>query len=84
MGVEENLKSLSISEEGNKNPNPNLSIGKQWKELLDCNDTIGFIFHEDAKKLDKAAKNRPCRETEISMESWIVEKIMNSCYKQGY
>uniref|UniRef100_A0A2P2M802 Eukaryotic translation initiation factor 4E-1 n=2 Tax=Rhizophora mucronata TaxID=61149 RepID=A0A2P2M802_RHIMU len=35
-----------------------LSIGKQWKEFLDCNDTIGFIFHDDAKKLDKSAKNR--------------------------
>ncbi|GKU94309.1 hypothetical protein SLEP1_g7824 [Rubroshorea leprosula] len=35
-----------------------VSIGKQWKEFLDYNDTIGFIFHEDAKKLDRAAKNR--------------------------
>ncbi|KAK8478919.1 hypothetical protein V6N13_078786 [Hibiscus sabdariffa] len=34
------------------------SIGKQWKELLDYNETIGFIFHEDAKKLDRGAKNR--------------------------
>ncbi|EOY27849.1 hypothetical protein QUC31_012716 [Theobroma cacao] len=40
------------------NETAQISIGKQWKELLDCNDTIGFIFHEDAKKLDKAAKNR--------------------------
>ncbi|XVF87239.1 hypothetical protein PTKIN_Ptkin18bG0102900 [Pterospermum kingtungense] len=36
----------------------NISIGKQWKELLDYNDSIGFIFHEDAKKHDRAAKNR--------------------------
>ncbi|KAH1055009.1 hypothetical protein J1N35_033074 [Gossypium stocksii] len=35
-----------------------LSIGKQWKELLDYNDTIGFIFHDDAKKLGRAAKKR--------------------------
>ncbi|KAI4298197.1 hypothetical protein L6164_031785 [Bauhinia variegata] len=35
-----------------------MSIGKQWKEFLDYKETIGFIFHEDAKKLDKAAKNR--------------------------
>ncbi|ONK58411.1 uncharacterized protein A4U43_C09F12170 [Asparagus officinalis] len=35
-----------------------VSIGKQWKELLDCNETIGFIVHEDAKKLDRMAKNR--------------------------
>nr|GEX96598.1 EIF4E [Tanacetum cinerariifolium] len=35
-----------------------MSIGRQWKELLDYNDTIGFIFHEDAKKLDRGAKNK--------------------------
>ncbi|CAH8334777.1 unnamed protein product [Eruca vesicaria subsp. sativa] len=36
-----------------------LSIGKQWKELLGCNETIGFIFHiEDAKTLDRNAKLR--------------------------
>ncbi|KAI3800777.1 hypothetical protein L1987_28873 [Smallanthus sonchifolius] len=35
-----------------------MSIGKQWKEFLDCNDMIGFIFHEDAKKLDRGAKNK--------------------------
>ncbi|CAI9760134.1 unnamed protein product [Fraxinus pennsylvanica] len=34
------------------------SIGRQWKEFLDYNYTIGFIFHEDAKTLDKAAKNQ--------------------------
>ncbi|XP_030462078.2 eukaryotic translation initiation factor 4E-2-like [Syzygium oleosum] len=35
-----------------------MSIGKQWKEFLDCSQNAGFIFHEDAKKLDRAAKNR--------------------------
>ncbi|KAJ4828151.1 hypothetical protein Tsubulata_005026 [Turnera subulata] len=35
-----------------------VSIGKQWKEFLDYNGTIGFTFHEDAKKLDRNAKNR--------------------------
>ncbi|KAL1335688.1 hypothetical protein HN51_030153 [Arachis hypogaea] len=35
-----------------------VSIGKQWKEFLDYNETIGFIFHEDAKKHDRAAKNK--------------------------
>ncbi|KAK9153199.1 hypothetical protein Sjap_000679 [Stephania japonica] len=34
-----------------------LSIGRQWKEFLDFNDTIGFIVHEDAKK-ERAAKSR--------------------------
>lgn len=40
------------------NETAQVSIGKQWKEFLDYNDTIGFIFHDDAKKLDRAAKNR--------------------------
>ncbi|CAI9292890.1 eukaryotic translation initiation factor 4E-1-like [Lactuca sativa] len=35
-----------------------MSIGRQWKEFLDYNDVIGFIFHEDAKKLDRGAKNK--------------------------
>ncbi|KAI4295360.1 hypothetical protein L6164_035414 [Bauhinia variegata] len=35
-----------------------MSIGRQWKEFLDYKDQIGFIFHEDAKKLDRGAKNR--------------------------
>ncbi|CAK7350320.1 unnamed protein product [Dovyalis caffra] len=35
-----------------------LSIGKQWKEFLDYNGPMGFIFHDDAKKLERAAKNR--------------------------
>ncbi|RID46193.1 hypothetical protein BRARA_I02873 [Brassica rapa] len=35
-----------------------ISIGKQWKELLGCNETIGFIFHEDAKTLDRNARPR--------------------------
>ncbi|KAJ6885283.1 hypothetical protein NC651_026020 [Populus alba x Populus x berolinensis] len=34
-----------------------VSIGKQWKEFLDNNEPIGFIFHDDAKK-DRNAKNR--------------------------
>ncbi|CAI9773254.1 unnamed protein product [Fraxinus pennsylvanica] len=35
-----------------------LSIGRQWKEFLDYKVTIGFIFHDDAKKLDRNAKHR--------------------------
>ncbi|XXG51747.1 hypothetical protein AAC387_Pa03g0249 [Persea americana] len=34
------------------------SIGRQWKELLDYNETIGFIFHDEAKRLERSAKNR--------------------------
>ncbi|AAG12639.1 eukaryotic translation initiation factor 4E, putative; 82364-84055 [Arabidopsis thaliana] len=40
------------------NEEAQLSIGKQWKELLGYNDTIGFIVHEDAKTLDRDAKRR--------------------------
>ncbi|GMH15736.1 hypothetical protein Nepgr_017577 [Nepenthes gracilis] len=35
-----------------------LNIGQQWKKFLDYNDSIGFVFHEDSRKLDKAARNR--------------------------
>ncbi|CAN4116574.1 unnamed protein product [Withania somnifera] len=35
-----------------------ISIGRQWKQFLDYSDTVGFIVHEDAKRLDKNAKNR--------------------------
>lgn len=34
-----------------------MSIGKQWKEFIDYNEKIQYMFHEDAKK-DKAARNR--------------------------
>ncbi|KAI3495410.1 hypothetical protein L1887_37748 [Cichorium endivia] len=40
------------------NESAQMSIGRQWKEFLDYNDVIGFIFHEDAKKLDRGAKNK--------------------------
>ncbi|URD96501.1 hypothetical protein MUK42_31217 [Musa troglodytarum] len=33
------------------------SIGRQWKEHLDYNETIGFILHDDAKKHDRFAKS---------------------------
>eukprot|EP00252_Welwitschia_mirabilis_P002384 TRINITY_DN12319_c0_g1_i1.p1 TRINITY_DN12319_c0_g1~~TRINITY_DN12319_c0_g1_i1.p1 ORF type:complete len:224 (+),score=33.05 TRINITY_DN12319_c0_g1_i1:151-822(+) len=34
------------------------NIGKQWKGFLDYNEKIGFMFHDDAIKFDKSAKNR--------------------------
>ncbi|KAG6545188.1 hypothetical protein Mapa_013300 [Marchantia paleacea] len=34
------------------------SIGKQWKAVLDISDKIGYLVHEDAKRLDKGAKNK--------------------------
>ncbi|KAJ7566335.1 hypothetical protein O6H91_02G097600 [Diphasiastrum complanatum] len=35
-----------------------ISIGKQWKEILDQNEKINYMFHEDAIRQDKHAKNR--------------------------
>nr|AIG20722.1 eukaryotic initiation factor 4E [Nicotiana tabacum] len=35
-----------------------VSIGKQWKEFLDYSDSIGFIVHDDAKRLGRGAKYR--------------------------
>ncbi|GAB2210424.1 hypothetical protein Droror1_Dr00015690 [Drosera rotundifolia] len=35
-----------------------LSIGHQWKKSLDYNETIGFIFHEDAKVFERSVKNK--------------------------
>ncbi|KAK7245609.1 hypothetical protein RIF29_40456 [Crotalaria pallida] len=49
---------ISIWTKNASNEAAQISIGKQWKEFLDYNDTIGFIFHEDAKKHDRGAKNR--------------------------
>ncbi|KAF2549942.1 hypothetical protein F2Q68_00037114 [Brassica cretica] len=34
-----------------------VSIGRQWKEFLDYTNSIVFIIHEDAKKLDRNAKS---------------------------
>ncbi|CAM6023893.1 unnamed protein product [Sphagnum balticum] len=33
-----------------------VSIGKQWKAILDCNEKLGYLVHEDSKRLDKSAK----------------------------
>nr|QNT12788.1 eukaryotic translation initiation factor 4E1B-T [Nicotiana tabacum] len=35
-----------------------VSIVKQWKEFLDYSDSIGFIVHDDAKRLGRGAKYR--------------------------
>ncbi|NP_001275360.1 eukaryotic translation initiation factor 4E allele A [Solanum tuberosum] len=40
------------------NETAQVSIGKQWKQFLDHSDSVGFIFHDDAKRLDRSAKNR--------------------------
>ncbi|KFK44789.1 hypothetical protein AALP_AA1G303300 [Arabis alpina] len=49
---------ISLWTKNAANEEAQLSIGKQWKELLGYNETIGFIFHEDAKTLDRDAKRR--------------------------
>ncbi|CAN7093777.1 unnamed protein product [Brassica rapa subsp. narinosa] len=49
---------ISIWTKNAANEEAQISIGKQWKELLGCNETIGFIFHEDAKTLDRNARPR--------------------------
>lgn len=49
---------ISIWTKNASNEAAQVSIGKQWKEFLDYNDSIGFIFHDDAKKLDRGARNR--------------------------
>nr|AKL79693.1 eukaryotic translation initiation factor 4E [Vasconcellea quercifolia] len=49
---------ISLWTKNAANETAQISIGKQWKEFLDYNDPIGFIFHEDAKKLERSAKNR--------------------------
>ncbi|CAI9087893.1 OLC1v1022083C1 [Oldenlandia corymbosa var. corymbosa] len=49
---------ISIWTKNAANETAQVSIGKQWKDFLDYNEQIGFIFHEDAKKHDRAAKNK--------------------------
>jgi len=34
-----------------------MNIGNQWKEFLDNNENMAYIFHDDANKMDKMAKN---------------------------
>ncbi|KAL3507441.1 hypothetical protein ACH5RR_032823 [Cinchona calisaya] len=49
---------ISIWTKNAANEAAQVSIGKQWKDFLDYNEPMGFIFHEDAKKLDKNVKNK--------------------------
>ncbi|GER31813.1 eukaryotic translation initiation factor 4Efamily protein [Striga asiatica] len=57
VNVRSRQEKISIWTKNAANEAAQLSIGKQWKEFLDYNETIGFIFHDDAKK-DRNAKNR--------------------------
>ncbi|KAF9623843.1 hypothetical protein IFM89_005428 [Coptis chinensis] len=58
VNVRAKQEKLSLWTKDASNETAQVSIGKQWKEFLDYNDRVGFIFHEDAKKHDRYAKNR--------------------------
>lgn len=58
VNVRNRQEKIALWTKNASNEAAQVSIGKQWKEFLDYNDTIGFIFHEDAKKLDRGAKNK--------------------------
>ncbi|CAH9113555.1 unnamed protein product [Cuscuta europaea] len=58
VNVRNRQDKISIWTKNAANESAQVSIGKQWKEFLDYKDAIGFIYHEDAKKLDRNAKNR--------------------------
>ncbi|CDP14577.1 unnamed protein product [Coffea canephora] len=58
VNVRSRQEKIALWTKNAANETAQISIGKQWKDFLDYNDQTGFIFHEDAKKLDRAAKNR--------------------------
>ncbi|XP_076902491.1 eukaryotic translation initiation factor 4E-1-like [Bidens hawaiensis] len=58
VNVRPRQEKISLWTKNAANESAQISIGKQWKEFLDYSDTIGFIFHEDAQKLDRNAKNK--------------------------
>ncbi|KAJ4827748.1 hypothetical protein Tsubulata_019600 [Turnera subulata] len=58
VSVRNGKEKIALWTKNASNEAAQLSIGKQWKEFLDYKDTIGFIFHEDAKKRDRNAENR--------------------------
>ncbi|CAN4091882.1 unnamed protein product [Withania somnifera] len=35
-----------------------ISIGRQWKQFLEHSESVGFICHDDAIRLEHNAKNR--------------------------
>jgi translation initiation factor 4E len=49
---------ISIWTKTASNEAAQVSIGKQWKDILDFNEKIGYLVHDDAKRQDKSAKNR--------------------------
>ncbi|KAF8045172.1 hypothetical protein N665_5502s0003, partial [Sinapis alba] len=57
VNVRAKQERISIWTKNASNEAAQVSIGRQWKEFLDYNSSIGFIIHEDAKKLDRNAKS---------------------------
>ncbi|XP_010540535.1 PREDICTED: eukaryotic translation initiation factor 4E-1-like [Tarenaya hassleriana] len=49
---------ISLWTKNAANEQVQIRIGKQWKGLVGYGEEIVFIVHEDAKKLDRAAKSR--------------------------
>nr|ACG35957.1 eukaryotic translation initiation factor 4E-1 [Zea mays] len=58
VSVRSKQERIAIWTKNAANEAAQISIGKQWKEFLDYKDSIGFIVHDDAKKMDKGLKNR--------------------------
>ncbi|KAJ3683304.1 hypothetical protein LUZ60_013531 [Juncus effusus] len=58
VNVRAKQERISIWTKDAHNEAAQVSIGRQWKEMLECKDSIGFLVHDDVKRLDKNAKNR--------------------------
>ncbi|KAL8090931.1 eukaryotic translation initiation factor 4E-2-like [Apium graveolens] len=58
VSVRARQEKISLWTKNAANEAAQLSIGKQWKEFLDYNEQIGFIFHDDAIRLNRNAKNK--------------------------
>ncbi|KAM5587801.1 eukaryotic translation initiation factor 4E-1 [Rosa sericea] len=58
VNVRNKQEKIAIWTKNAANEGAQMSIGKQWKGFLDSNETIGFIFHEDARRQERSAKNK--------------------------
>ncbi|KAM2582668.1 hypothetical protein TB1_004776 [Malus domestica] len=58
VSVRKSQEKITLWTKNATNEAAQVSIGKQWKGFLDYNETIGFIFHEDANRLGRGAKNK--------------------------
>ncbi|XP_055825832.1 eukaryotic translation initiation factor 4E-1 [Solanum dulcamara] len=58
VSIRGKAEKLALWTKNAANETAQVSIGKQWKQFLDYSDSVGFIFHDDAQRLDRSAKNR--------------------------